>query len=433
MKYPNLLWLAALLLLVAACSKKESQVVTPVIPTPAPVASKIKATFSADTFGPGNIFYILSYWSTGFLNITNGKASDSFKYTITAVDTIVTGANKLDENGTFQFGAYDVSKNRFVDFGDGPVTVELTFKDTVLKASTVMERYGIRNYRDIMSLNSLGGIEKGETYRQLADVVFPDSAFVRAPVEFDIYGTYDGQGYKISNFRMTVNKAPNSNMITMLTLFRSAYEGAVLKNINLEYGASGITVGSGLTDWTRAAGLVGYASGSTIQNCSVKCDINCAEGTYVEGGGVVYRMSDSKIMGCSYTGKVTNCGFGGLTYIIGGSIDMCYAKYDFTGSQTAGVTYSRWANEEASISNTYTYINAGTATEIVSAFGKPEYDFVYANCFSNQATTEAGTAQYTTTALGDLVVENWPDGVSAAPGNKPFVADGAGGMKLWWQ
>jgi hypothetical protein len=434
------LWLTALLLIVAACSKKDTQTLTP-DPPPKPtdtvVVSKIKVALGAKLIGPGEMVR-MNYKGLSLITITDGVPGESVKYSIKAADTSIAGTRQLDVNGLSYIYASDV--NFFNGAGDGEMTIKLDFKDTSVTLTATIEAFTVRDHEDLLALNYTQGIKEGETYVQVADIAFPDTVFTQCPVTNVIYGTYDGQGHKITNLNMSLNAALGQYETGDLALFKYVYGGGVVKNVQLELGTSGITVGAGFPSSAAVAGLVAYLSSSTIQNCGVKGDITVADGKSATGGGLAYQATKSKIIGSSYTGKVTNCLFGGLSYQLTGQVDMSYARYDYTGVRTNGIAMSYLTGQNDAtwyISNSYTYINVNGSAAVLP-FCKPEAEFSHYNCFSNYASDASGTTQYTNVAdmnaaLADLVVVNWPEGVPVATGKKPFVANGDALMKLWWQ
>jgi len=206
-------------------------------------------------------------------------------------------------------------------------------------------------------------------------------------------GTFDGQGYTISNY--TINK--NSEYVG---LFGYLGENGVIKDLTVHAGADGvrgranvgILVGysekgviancssSGNATATldyAAGGLVGYNNQGTITNCSSSGN---ATATILNAGGLV-GVNNGLITNCSASGSATaiNSDAGGLVgWNNGGTITDCSAtgnataEYDYAGglvgqNQTNGSITNCSATGNAAATHNYAgglvgYVDDGTIT-----------------------------------------------------------------------
>lgn len=173
---------------------------------------------------------------------------------------------------------------------------------------------------------------------------------------FRFEGTFDGNGYKITN--LTINTPEKSNV----GLFGYINPDGYIKNVTLE---DVEIMGDG-----NIGGLVGYNLFGTIQNCSAagiitgNTDVGGLVGRnagkvldshatvtvtvkknvtgHARAGGLVgMNTVDGEITACYAAGNVTAEGFfaGGLMGTNGGAVSDCYATGDVTGeSSRVGVS-----------------------------------------------------------------------------------------------
>ena len=134
-------------------------------------------------------------------------------------------------------------------------------------------------------------------------------------------GTFDGDGYKITNLKITGGSYAGLFGYT---------KGAVIKNCNVAGEVNG---------YNYSGGIVGYANDNThILNCSFQGDV---EGTGAYVGGIVGNTSSGcEVSGCFVTGKVEGSeSVGGIAGWGAGKIKNCYALADVTaaGNSAGGI------------------------------------------------------------------------------------------------
>ncbi len=137
------------------------------------------------------------------------------------------------------------------------------------------------------------------------------------------YGTFNGNGYTVSNFKITTGRR-------YVGLF--GYNGGVIENLGVE----NFTVNVSYSGYVYAGGVVGYNGGS-ITNSYATGDVSAtSSGSYAYAGGLVGYNSGS-ILNSYATGDIsaTSSGSyaGGLVgYNDGGSILNSYATGDVSAS-----------------------------------------------------------------------------------------------------
>lgn len=432
MKYPHL-WILAGMFLATAC-KKDTETQQPATTT----------TYSADvniTFpqlGTGEMAAIYAKKAPLF-TISGNYKNQAYVATITGADTTARIAAITSSTGIDTI--YFVTMDAMRSFKDGTLQLTVEIGDTTIVKTFEKEEFIIRDYRDFMGMGFYDGTHASDVFVQAQDFAFPDTVFTTCPSAetWSLYGTYDGQGHKITNLTMAYDEATGTDQKS-LALFRFAVSGAVIKNVNLEYSSAGVKIGSASNN-VQVAGLIGFADYSTIMNCSVKGDFTFAGGGYASG--LVIRMYEGKIIGSSYTGSVTNADFSGLAYTFSGAINMSYAAFDYAGTSAAGLVNNVsqvYLGTGGSIANSYAYINTSVDTTAVHAIVPASSLVTVSNTFANYGSKKlAGITLYPAladlnTALTALTVSDWPEQeTTTATGNKPFVGNGDASAKLWWQ
>ena len=149
-------------------------------------------------------------------------------------------------------------------------------------------------------------------------------------------GSFDGNGYEISNFTVTKNSLVNSYYV-YAGLFGYTYE-SIIENL----GIVNFTTNISATSSIYAGGLAGCSSG-TIENCYATGNVIAMSSYSIYAGGLVgYMYNDGTIKNCYATGNVSaissygvSVDAGGLAgYIYNGTIENCYA----TGNAIATAT-----------------------------------------------------------------------------------------------
>jgi PKD repeat protein len=132
-------------------------------------------------------------------------------------------------------------------------------------------------------------------------------------------GTYNGNYNSISD--LYINR-PDSG-IRMQALFGNT-SGANIQKLQLE--------NVDITGWRNVGALIGFSSGTTVQNCSSSGSVT---NTNDWAGGLIGYAGSSTIERCSSSCNVSGAAVGGLA---GGTLDWC-AVYDCyaTGSVNGGI------------------------------------------------------------------------------------------------
>ncbi|GAA3950191.1 hypothetical protein GO495_23220 [Chitinophaga oryziterrae] len=426
---------ALLILFLSACKKDD----------PSSKPSNIdytKVSFTYDKFGSTELYDLFSGVNPA-AKISTGKASSAFSYELTgsnglkkASDTLVKGNGTLDGTGNAS-----LSLQGLKDYKDGELTLKIHFTatDSTLQVKAQKAEYQIRNYRDFIHMSPFRLADTSDHYVQVNDIAFPDTVFTTAPWNSFLLGSYDGKGFKITNLTIkTTGATPNGT--PYIGLFTGADSGSVLKNIRLELSDAGITS----TGQVNGAGLVGYASGCTISQCSVKGNILIAKDVPSFIGGISGHNDKVTMTGCSFRGRITGSNVGGLMGSMGTSsvINMCYAYFSFDSYAVGGIGSVYSPSSVLTISNSYVVAHDYTSPTFV-AIGPVQYAMTsttVTNCFANAGTAQNGVTIFTSTTdintnLSTLTIANWPAEATAPADKKPYKYDTdlTAPMKLWWE
>ena len=123
----------------------------------------------------------------------------------------------------------------------------------------------------------------------------------------EFHGTFDGQGYTISNFVITKPCERGEKQADSAYGLFGNVKGGTVKNVTV----SNVTV-SGVAKF--AAALVGRLDGN-IENCHVKnASITCSSW---QVGGLVAQYNNGTISGCSVEDTIVSSGVGGVGAIVG--------------------------------------------------------------------------------------------------------------------
>ena len=203
-------------------------------------------------------------------------------------------------------------------------------------------------------------------------------------------GTYDGNNYKIINFKQNQQGADSF----AYGLF--GYSSGTIKNVNL-YGI--IDIPSSVS--VQMVGLLTGGSTNILDNCHVFGSIKC-KGAYIGGlVGFTHNITNCSanveieaLTGSQYVGLLT----GRKWYTI---MSNCRATGKITGSAQyvggmLGQNTDNSYNKEIENSYCNAYINMTTATNIGGFVGKDEfiktdYTSKYTNCYCNTIIEGAGT------------------------------------------
>ncbi|WP_158286440.1 GLUG motif-containing protein [Chitinophaga sp. S165] len=430
------LYTLAAMAIFASCRKNDDDTGNPP-PTPPGTQDSIQVIFSGGKISLSALYESFEQKTPTFV-VRKGKPNKPFNYQLTGsnglkrtIDTIAKGTGTLDANGNAAL--FVPALNNYKD-GEITVTVTLANPDTVITAKAQKAEYEISSYLDFMRIGFYIHGDTAAHYIQTQDFAFPDTVFTSSPMSGYLYGSYDGQGHKITN--LTIRSAGTPPGTTSdVGLFIASYEGSVLKNLRVELSEAGVTsTGPG-----NFGGLIGRLyENSTVINCSVKGKVQVAlNAANAYAGGITGFAEKAKIIGCSYRGDVSGPVAGGIAGLLGNGsvINMCYAYSAFGGTNVGGIIAVRAGN--VNISNCYVVPTAHTMP--FQAIAPVATQVVVANCFANMGTERPGLtiADLGTinTSLAAMVINNWPVGVPQPANNKPYKSDTDlnSPMKLWWE
>ena len=200
------------------------------------------------------------------------------------------------------------------DFSNGYPTLDYEYIDSaIITISTAEELERLQGQTLVLSyeLNAdidLGGMEW-------------------TPVAI-FYGTFDGNGYTVSNFKITTGRK-------YVGLF--GYNGGVIENLGVE----NFTVNVSYSSSVYAGGLVGYNSG-IITNSYATGEVSATSTDSVAYAGGLVGSNGGSITNSYATGNVSStvAYAGGLVGYNSGSITNSYATGDVSATSTDSVAYA---------------------------------------------------------------------------------------------
>ena len=161
-----------------------------------------------------------------------------------------------------------------------------------------------------------------------------------SPLDYTFQGHFDGNGYTVSNFKITSSKY---SYYRHFGLFGYVY-GGTIENLGVE----DFNIDLNKSNDVYAGGLVGYSSGP-ITNCYATGDVSATTSSSYSAyaGGLVGKSYGGPITNCYATGDVSSSySAGGLvgyadSYTSNGTIyathiEKCYATGDVSSSTTGG-------------------------------------------------------------------------------------------------
>lgn len=277
--------------------------------------------------------------------------------------------------------------------------------------------YKIYSASQLENISTSIATYKDSNFQLMCDIDMSSSSFTPIGSATNSYtGTFDGDGYTLSNLTMTVS-GDNIGFIAHAT-------GATVQNLTIS-NATFTNSYNGTPASERGNGiLVGFAENSTIQNSSVSGSIDGFSYTAglvggTNNGGSISKSSSSVTVTCrSTSGGHGNCGglVGALCITTGGggSISNSYA----TGNVTAGTTGSATsygglvgsAFNGCSVSNSYATGNVTGKDRVAGLVGSLSSTASITHSFSTGSATTDGTGD---TAAGVVRYASGTDPVTA--------------------
>ena len=205
------------------------------------------------------------------------------------------------------------------------------------------------------------------TYHLVNDIDLNDSEWIPIGGDYGRFtGTFDGQGFVISNLRIT-------NEMEYAGLFGYA-ENATIKNVGLK--ETYIDINSSTSIF--AGGICGSSfAGFSISNCYNTGAVSASSANYYNayaGGICGYSPSSSSISNCYNTGEVSaNTSAGGICgyFPSSSSISNCYNTGAVSASNSVGGICGH-SISDSSINNCY---NTG---DVSASYSNSTYSYTYA-------------------------------------------------------
>lgn len=433
------LYALAVMVILASCRKKDNDIGNPV-PDPPGWSNNdsTTVTFPKDTIGLTELYGSYEQTIPTFI-VSRAKSSGYFSYEIVggnglkkSSDTTVAGRGQVDEKG--YAAVYVPGLNNYKD-GVITVVMKLENPDTTITAKFYKWEYAISRYTDFMRMGFYLHGDTAAHYVQTGDIAFPDTVFTGSPTVGYLYGSYDGQGYKITNLTIRSQGTPPGTT-SDVGLFIAGFRGSVIKNVKLELSEEGITsTGPG-----NYGGLVGSLyENSYVINCSVEGNITVSKTiANTIAGGITGLSNGGNIIGCSFRGNVSANIAGGIAGLseTPSEVNMCYAYAGIDGVNAGGIVGTRTGR--LNVSNSYAVATTYPATFMAIA-PVAQNQVVVTNSFANTGTGQAGVTIATipdmNTGLAAMTITEWPLNVPRPANNKPYKYDTAptSPMKLWWE
>lgn len=304
-----------------------------------------KATFNEEEL---KINIEVTFSTNKITQILNQNGKELSNNSNTATETELLG------NGTYKYLIIDNLGN----------IEEITIKVEGLKIYVIPDLKRLKEFRDEVNAgNNFSGI----TVIQTADIdITPDKHWINeaGEIQFEegveswepignnstssmnFYGNYDGQGHTISGLYIDSESEYKYQGLFGMCLY------GTIKNLNIKESKI-ISTGN------NVGGIVGYASNSTIENCSNSGEVI---GNYYVGGiaGFSYGIIDK----CYNAGKVTATN-GGVGGIVGDAskieISNCYNAGEISSQKNgyAGGICGMVSNYSYAVANIYNCYNIG--------------------------------------------------------------------------
>jgi hypothetical protein len=344
----------------------------------AKVGNAKTVTFSGYSLGGADaVNYSLSAQPTATANITPAALTLSVSKTmLSPIDTaaVITITDGLISNDTtslsysvppagISFDSNTLTYDGTTAFTNPGLTINFTSSNSNYSAATTIGVYdGQASARaipvtsaNITAFNTYARTANGLTrhYKLVQNITLAGSnnwTAIGASGSNNFTGSFDGQGYTISNLNINTTADYQG-------MFGSIDTGGIVKNLGLVGGrvSGGSRVG-GIAGTNRAmvqncyvtgnisgsdfvGGVVGHNNGGTVQNCYTTGNISSTGSSSVIGGVAGYNNTGT-VQNCYATGNVSSTGsssvIGGVAGRNSGMMQNCYATGNVSGGSTAG-------------------------------------------------------------------------------------------------
>ena len=282
--------------------------------------------------------------------------------------------SKLLGNGTYKYLIIDNAGN----------IKELVVKVTGLKIYIIPNLERLKEFRnEVNAGNNFSGITVIQTAdiqmnegkytinEETGEITFAEDAEQWEPIgdnsiaNSSFYGTYEGNGHKISGIYI------NDETLTNVGMF--GYLKGSVKNLNI--------MESYIVGKTNVGGIAGSAT-NLIENCSNYATIGALNGY---AGGICGSGSRIKIIGCYNAGKITSSGSfaGGICGHGFKSITNCYNVGEVSVSSSyAGGICGYVNNTSSEIRNCYNYGNISGNESVAGVIGEGFEMDIIENCYN---------------------------------------------------
>ncbi len=186
-------------------------------------------------------------------------------------------------------------------------------QENPMQIRTIAEMYEMIGYQNIEHAHW--------HYKLMQDIDFGNLYWDQTA---ELYGTFDGNGHTLRNFRINEFNSENNGTI----LFINIMEDAILKNLNIILHNDGFIVNLNTAD--NEFSIIAYNNYGLIDNCSVTGDIYAGKGNF---GAIAYNNYAS-INQCSvYLNILTGGNYiGGICALnnINKTISNCYSEINYS-------------------------------------------------------------------------------------------------------
>ena len=284
------------------------------------------------------------------------------------------------------------------DFSNGYPTLDYEYIDSAIKIISTAEE-----------LKKLQGQALVLSYELNADIDLGDMEWTPVAI---FYGTFNGNGYTVSNFKITTGRQ-------YVGLF--GYNKGVIKNLGVE----NFTVNVSYSGNVYAGGLVGYNDGGSITNSYATGNVSATASSsnsnaYAYAGGLAGYNSGGSILNCYTTGNVSATASSSYSYAYAGGL-VGYNSGDILNSYATGEVSATSSSARAGGLVGY---NSGDITNSYAA-GNVSATSTYTASSSNSKAYAGGLVGYNS---GDITNSYAAGNVVSATSSSSYSDVYAGGL-----